>query len=44
LKSTLSEYNVPRDDVPEIAALALGEHGKDDPRFQRVVQLLNGLY
>jgi hypothetical protein len=44
LHSTLAEYDVPRVDVPEIAALALGEKGRDDPRFGRVVGLLEGLH
>lgn len=42
LKSTLTEYNVPREDAPEIVELALG--GKDRPQYRRVVQLLEGLY
>lgn len=42
LKSTLSEYRVPREDLPKIAELAVGS--KDDPTYPRVIQLLEGIY
>jgi hypothetical protein len=42
LKSTLTEYNVPREDAPEIAGLALG--GNDRPEYAKVVRILEGLY
>jgi hypothetical protein len=42
VKSTLTEYNVPKEDIPGIAELALG--GKDRPEFGQVVKLLEGLY
>ncbi|KAH9914025.1 iron-containing alcohol dehydrogenase [Fomitopsis serialis] len=42
LKSTLSEYNVPREDLPKIAELSVGS--KDDPTYPKVVKLLEGLY
>lgn len=42
LKSTLSEYKVPREDLPKIAELAVGS--KDDPTYARVIQLLEGIY
>lgn len=44
LKTDLAACGVPRGDVPDIAARALGEFGPDDPRFDAVVQLLEGLY
>jgi hypothetical protein len=46
LRSTLAEYRVPRADVPEIAALALGEEGQRDSAslYGHVVGLLDGLY
>jgi hypothetical protein len=42
LKSTLSEYKVPKDDIPEIAGLAVG--GKDNEVFPHAVKLLEGIY
>ena len=44
LKSTLTEYNVPREDIPLIAAH--GVHGADpeSPIFKRTVQALESLY
>jgi hypothetical protein len=42
LKSTLTEYNVPKEDLPTIAELTLGS--KDSPEFGHVVKLLEGLY
>ena len=42
LRSTLSEYKVPREDLPKIAELALGS--RDDPTYPRVIQLLEGIY
>ncbi|EIW63198.1 iron-containing alcohol dehydrogenase [Trametes versicolor FP-101664 SS1] len=42
LRSTLTEYNVPRADLPEIAQLALGS--KEDPAQPKVVALLEALY
>ena len=42
LKSTLTEYNVPRDDIPKVAELAVGK--KDDIIFPKVVKLLESLY
>ena len=42
LQSTLSEYKVPREDLPKIAELAVGS--TDDPTYPRVVQLLESIY
>ena len=42
LKSTLNEYNVPRDHTTQIAEKAMG--GQSDKSFPEVVELLNGLY
>ncbi|CDO75524.1 hypothetical protein BN946_scf184871.g5 [Trametes cinnabarina] len=42
LHSTLAEYKVPREDVPQIAELAVGT--KDDPTLPKVVALLESLY
>jgi len=42
LESNLEEARVPKSDLPKIAAQALGT--KDDPTFNQVVQLLEGLY
>ena len=42
LKSTLSQYNVPRDDLPEIAELAVGD--KEDPVVPKAVALLESIY
>ncbi|EMD37636.1 hypothetical protein CERSUDRAFT_114286 [Gelatoporia subvermispora B] len=42
LKSTLTEYKVPREDAPKIAQLAVGS--TDDPLYPRVVELLEALY
>lgn len=42
LKSNLSEYKVPTQDIPGIAAAALGRGG--DSHLAQVVKLLEGLY
>lgn len=42
LTSTLSEYKVPKEDLPGIAERALGR--SDDPIHPQVVKLLEGLY
>ena len=42
LKSTLSQYKVPRDDLPKIAQLAVGD--KADPLVNNVIALLEGIY
>ncbi|KAH9944707.1 iron-containing alcohol dehydrogenase [Amylocystis lapponica] len=42
LKSNLEEYKVPRGDLPKIAELALGR--KDDPAYEQVVKILEGIY
>ncbi|KAI0745051.1 alcohol dehydrogenase IV [Earliella scabrosa] len=42
LHSTLSEYKVPREDIPHIVELATGS--KDDPEYSKAVALLEGLY
>lgn len=42
LHTNLAECNVPPEDVPEIAAKALGS--KDHPDFPLVVRVLEGLY
>ena len=42
LKSTLSEYNVPKDDLPKIAQLALGD--SNDPLVSNVTTVLQGIY
>ena len=42
LKSTLSQYNVPRDDLPKIAELAVGD--KEDPVVPKAVALLESIY
>ena len=42
LKSTLSEYNVPKDDLPKIAQLALGDN--NDPLVRNVTAVLQGIY
>ncbi|KAH9894929.1 iron-containing alcohol dehydrogenase [Cubamyces lactineus] len=42
LHSTLSEYKVPREDLPQIAQLAVG--AQDDPLLPKVVALLESLY
>ncbi|KAI0331178.1 iron-containing alcohol dehydrogenase [Cubamyces sp. BRFM 1775] len=42
LHSTLAEYKVPREDLPQIAQLAVG--AQDDPLLPKVVALLESLY
>ena len=42
LKSTLLQYNVPRDDFPQIARLAVGEG--NDPLINDAIELLDGIY
>jgi hypothetical protein len=42
LKSTLTEYKVPREDAPKVAEQSLG--GKGRPEFNEIVQLLEKLY
>lgn len=42
LGSDLAHYNVPREDAPKIAELAIGS--RSDPIFPRVVKLLESLY
>ena len=42
LKSTLSEYKVPREDLPKVAELSVGS--RDDPTYPRVIQLLESIY
>lgn len=42
LHSTLTQYKVPKEDVPKIAEKALGK--KDDPLFPKAVKLLENLY
>ncbi|KAK7675961.1 hypothetical protein QCA50_021074 [Cerrena zonata] len=42
LKSTLTEYNVPRADIPKVAELAVGK--KDEIISPKVVKLLESLY
>lgn len=42
LKSTLTQYKVPKDDVPKIAAKSVG--GEDQPDYAKVVKLLENLY
>lgn len=42
LKSTLSEYKVPKEDLSSIAGQALGN--QEHPDVPRVVKLLEGLY
>jgi hypothetical protein len=42
LKSTLTEYKVPKEDAPKVAEQSLG--GKDRPEFNEIVQLLEKLY
>lgn len=42
LASTLTEYKVPKDDIPVIVAKVVGS--KEGDAFQKVVKLLNGLY
>lgn len=42
LHSTLEEYKVPREDLPQIAQLAVGN--AQDPVLPQVVALLEGLY
>ena len=42
LHSTLTEYKVPREDLPQIAQLAVG--AQDDPLLPKVVALLESLY
>ncbi|TBU41372.1 alcohol dehydrogenase IV [Dichomitus squalens] len=42
LKSTLSQYNVPKADLPKIAALAVGND--EDPLVPRTVALLESIY
>ena len=44
LKTDLAACGVPRGDIPSIAARSLTEFGEDDPRFDAVVQLLEGIY
>lgn len=47
LKSDLKAYNVPREDLSKIAEGALGGatgEGKEDPRFEGVVKILEGLH
>ncbi|PIL35440.1 hypothetical protein GSI_02167 [Ganoderma sinense ZZ0214-1] len=43
LKSTLSEYNVPNDDLPKIAQLAVGGDN-NDPLVNNVISLLQGIF
>ena len=42
LQSNLSEYKVPTEDIPKIAAGALGS--EDDPHLAQVEKLLQSLY
>lgn len=42
LKCTLTEYNVPRGDLPQVAEKSLGR--PNDPLHPRVVKLLEELY
>ncbi|KAH9940441.1 iron-containing alcohol dehydrogenase [Epithele typhae] len=42
LHSTLSQYNVPKEDVQQIAELAVGK--KEDPAFVKTVAILEALY
>ena len=42
MKSTLTEYKVPKEDLPTIAERALGR--ADDPLHPKVVKLLENLY
>ncbi|KAH8078070.1 alcohol dehydrogenase IV [Cristinia sonorae] len=42
LKSTLSEYKVPKEDLPKVAEQAIGT--RDHPAFGKVVDLLESLY
>ncbi|KAG6915459.1 hypothetical protein DXG01_011363 [Tephrocybe rancida] len=42
LQSSLTEYNVPVEDLSKVAAGALGS--EDDPTFPEVVRMLKGLY
>ncbi len=42
LRSTLSQYNVPREDIPQIATLAVGS--KDDPVYPKTIALMEALY
>ncbi|PIL35439.1 hypothetical protein GSI_02166 [Ganoderma sinense ZZ0214-1] len=42
LKSTLSQYNVPKHDLPKIARLALGND--NDPLVNNVIAVLQGIY
>ena len=46
LKTSLSVYNVPRDDLPTIASQALARTGQDDGvlRVEEVVKVLEGIY
>ena len=42
LHSTLSEYKVPHEDIPQIVELAMGN--KEDPEYLKAVALLEALY
>ena len=42
LKSRLSSYSVPKEDLPRIAQAALG--GSENREYQKVVEILEGLY
>ncbi|KAH8078071.1 iron-containing alcohol dehydrogenase [Cristinia sonorae] len=44
LKSTLTEYNVPREDLPKIARHALPKEPEDSPLFKRTIQALESLF
>jgi len=44
LKSTLTEYNVPREDIPAIARHGLSSESEDSPLFKRTIQALESLY
>lgn len=42
LRSTLSEYKIPKDDLSSIASGALGK--ESDPELPKIVKLLEGIY
>ncbi|KZT26790.1 alcohol dehydrogenase IV [Neolentinus lepideus HHB14362 ss-1] len=42
LKSSLVQYNIPKEDIPDIVERAMGT--KEDPTYQKVVKLLEGIY
>lgn len=44
LKSTLTEYNVPREDIPKIARHALPKEDENSSLFSRTIQALESLY